>query len=207
MLQRPGSSWGFGALLKDTSVVVLKEERALVIHSPTNNPCRTWDSNPQPLDYKSDSLTIRPQLPLMWCWLCVLMYFVFKLAKVLIYVLYRFQCKRSVFQILRLYVCLLWERPTDGPIWNSCLVAPGPSPELPADFTPTPVLARHVTHPQSGTITHTCSIYTIKTLRHFYTRFDTTICTSAPIFTITGKLSWPREKSCFISTLTKHIWP
>ncbi len=39
MLQRPGSSWGFGALLKDTSVVVLKEERALVIHSLTNNPC------------------------------------------------------------------------------------------------------------------------------------------------------------------------
>ncbi len=64
MLQRPGSSWGFGALLKDTSVVVLKEERALVIHSPTNNPCRTWDSNPQPLDYESDSLTIRPRLPL-----------------------------------------------------------------------------------------------------------------------------------------------
>ncbi len=63
MLQRPGSSWGFGALLKDTSVVVLKEERALVIHSPTNNPCRTWDSNPQHLDYESDSLTIRPRLP------------------------------------------------------------------------------------------------------------------------------------------------
>ncbi len=63
MLQRPGSSWGFGALLKDTSVVVLKEEKVLVIHSPTNNPCRTWDSNPQPLDYKSDSLTIRPRLP------------------------------------------------------------------------------------------------------------------------------------------------
>ncbi len=56
MLQRPGSSWGFGVLLKDTSVVVLKEERALVIHCPTNNPCRTWDSNPQPLDYK-------PRLP------------------------------------------------------------------------------------------------------------------------------------------------
>ncbi len=62
MLQRPGSSWGFGVLLKDTSVVVLKEERALVIHSPTNNPCRTRDSNPQPLDYESNSLTIRPQL-------------------------------------------------------------------------------------------------------------------------------------------------
>ncbi len=26
MLQHPGSSWGFGALLKDTSVVVLKED-------------------------------------------------------------------------------------------------------------------------------------------------------------------------------------
>ncbi len=60
----PGEQfWGFGALLKDTSVVVLKEERALVIHSPTNNPCWTWDSNPQPLDYESDSLTIRPRLP------------------------------------------------------------------------------------------------------------------------------------------------
>ncbi len=31
---------------------------------PTFNPCRTWDSNPLPLDYKSDSLTIRPRLPL-----------------------------------------------------------------------------------------------------------------------------------------------
>ncbi len=31
---------------------------------PTNKPCRTWDSNPQPLDYESNSLTIRPRLPL-----------------------------------------------------------------------------------------------------------------------------------------------
>ncbi len=30
---------------------------------PTYNSCRTWDSNSQPLDYKSDSLTIRPRLP------------------------------------------------------------------------------------------------------------------------------------------------
>ncbi len=30
---------------------------------PTYNPCRTWDSNPQPSGYKSDSLTIRPRLP------------------------------------------------------------------------------------------------------------------------------------------------
>ncbi len=55
MLQRPGGS---GALLKDTSVVVLKEDTP-----PTNNPCQTWDSNPQPSAYKSDSLSIRPRLP------------------------------------------------------------------------------------------------------------------------------------------------
>ncbi len=31
----PGSSWGFSALLKDLkSVVVLKVERVLIIHSP-----------------------------------------------------------------------------------------------------------------------------------------------------------------------------
>ncbi len=45
MLQRPGAV-GVRCLLKDTSVVVLKEERALVIYSPTNNPCQTRDSNP-----------------------------------------------------------------------------------------------------------------------------------------------------------------
>ncbi len=31
--------------------------------APTYNSCRTWDSNSQPLDYESDSLTIRPRLP------------------------------------------------------------------------------------------------------------------------------------------------
>ncbi len=30
---------------------------------PTYNPCRTRDSNSQPFDYESDSLTIRPRLP------------------------------------------------------------------------------------------------------------------------------------------------
>ncbi len=28
---------------------------------PTNNPCRTWDSNPWPSGYKSNSLSIRPR--------------------------------------------------------------------------------------------------------------------------------------------------
>ncbi len=65
MLRRPGSSWGFGALLKDTSVVVLKEERECCTFTPpTYNSCLARDSNSQPLGYESDSLTIRPRLPL-----------------------------------------------------------------------------------------------------------------------------------------------
>ncbi len=31
--------------------------------SPHDNSCRTWDSNPRPSGYKSDSLSIRPRLP------------------------------------------------------------------------------------------------------------------------------------------------
>ncbi len=53
----PGSSCGFGALLKGTSVVVLRVERALTLQFL---PAR--DSNSQPLDYESDSLTISPRL-------------------------------------------------------------------------------------------------------------------------------------------------
>ncbi len=62
MLWCPGSSWGFGALLKGTSVVVLRVERALVIHSPHLQFLPARDSNSQPLGYESDSLTIRPRL-------------------------------------------------------------------------------------------------------------------------------------------------
>ncbi len=44
MLRRPGSSWGFGALLKGTSVVVLRVE---TFTPPTYNSCRTeiWTHN------------------------------------------------------------------------------------------------------------------------------------------------------------------
>ncbi len=35
----------------------------LLFTPPTYNPCRTWESNRQPLGYKSNSLTIRPRLP------------------------------------------------------------------------------------------------------------------------------------------------
>ncbi len=62
MLRRPGSSWGFGALLKGTSVMVLKVERALYIHSPHLQFLPARDLNSQPFDYESDSLTIRPRL-------------------------------------------------------------------------------------------------------------------------------------------------
>ncbi len=33
-----------------------------IFTSSTYNPCRTWDSNPRPSGYKSDSLSLRPQL-------------------------------------------------------------------------------------------------------------------------------------------------
>ncbi len=57
-----GLELGFSALLKGlTSVVVLRVERAPDIHY-TYNAWRTWDSNPQHLGYKSDSLSIRPRL-------------------------------------------------------------------------------------------------------------------------------------------------
>ncbi len=67
MLRRPGSSWGFGAWLKGTLVVVLRVERALDIHSPQLQLLPARDSNSQPFDYESNSLTIRPWLsPAIW---------------------------------------------------------------------------------------------------------------------------------------------
>ncbi len=57
----PGEQLGVRALLKGlTSVVVLKVERVLVIHSPH---LQSQDSNPRPSGYKSNSLSIRPRLP------------------------------------------------------------------------------------------------------------------------------------------------
>jgi len=63
ILRCPGSSWGFGALLKGTSVMVLRAERALYIHCPHQQYLPARDSNSQPFTYESDSLTIRPRLP------------------------------------------------------------------------------------------------------------------------------------------------
>ncbi len=51
-----------GALLKCTSVMVLKVERALDIHSPYLQFQPARDSNPQLSVYESDTLTIRPRL-------------------------------------------------------------------------------------------------------------------------------------------------
>ncbi len=53
-----GSSWGFGALLKGTSVGVSKVERALDVHSLHLQFLPARDSNSQPFNYESDSLTI-----------------------------------------------------------------------------------------------------------------------------------------------------
>ncbi len=57
-LRCPGRSWGFGVLLKGTSVVVLRVERERCTFTPpTNNSC--WNES---FDYESNSLTIRPRL-------------------------------------------------------------------------------------------------------------------------------------------------
>ncbi len=47
MLWRPGSSWGLGTLLKGTSVVVLRVERVLYIHSPHLQFLTALDLNSQ----------------------------------------------------------------------------------------------------------------------------------------------------------------
>ncbi len=54
-LQRPGSSWVFGALLKGLTSVV-------------DTSCQSRDSNPQPWvtsGFKSNALSIRPRLTIL----------------------------------------------------------------------------------------------------------------------------------------------
>ncbi len=58
MLRRPGSSWVFGL----TSVVVLKVERMLVIHSPHRQFLPDPRFEPTTLGYKSNALSMRPRL-------------------------------------------------------------------------------------------------------------------------------------------------
>ncbi len=72
MMWHPGSSWEFSALLMGTSVIVLRVERALYIHSPHRLFLPVRDSNPQPLGYEPDSLTIRPRLSLLYIYICYL---------------------------------------------------------------------------------------------------------------------------------------
>ncbi len=67
MLRRPGSSWGFGALLKGTSVVVLRVKRALDLHSPHLQFLPARDSNSQPFNYESDSLLLGHNFPPLLC--------------------------------------------------------------------------------------------------------------------------------------------
>ncbi len=51
-----------GALLQESHLSRgIEGGESAVIHSPTYNPCRTWDLNPQPSGNKSDSLSIRPR--------------------------------------------------------------------------------------------------------------------------------------------------
>ncbi len=66
MLQRPGSSWEVRCLSQGSHLshgIEGGRERC-TFTPPTDNSCRTWDSKPRPLGYESDSLTIRPWVPL-----------------------------------------------------------------------------------------------------------------------------------------------
>ncbi len=59
-------AWGAGGWVpcsREPQSFVLRVERALDIHSPHLQFLPAWDSNTQPLDYKSDSLTISPRPP------------------------------------------------------------------------------------------------------------------------------------------------
>ncbi len=65
-----GEQLGVRCLAQGHLVVVLKVESALDIHSPHRQSLPDRDSNPQPLDYESGSLTIRPRLSHIY--ICVL---------------------------------------------------------------------------------------------------------------------------------------
>ncbi len=65
MLWRPGSSCGFGSCSRAPQSWYWRWRERWLYTPSTVNTCRTWDSNPQPSGYKSDSLSIRPRLPLI----------------------------------------------------------------------------------------------------------------------------------------------
>ncbi len=71
MLRHSGSSWGFGSLLKYTSVVVLKVKRALYIHSTHLQSLPDRNSNSQPFNYESDSLPLGHDFPRVYTRVCV----------------------------------------------------------------------------------------------------------------------------------------
>ncbi len=61
----PREQLGVRCLPQGNLSMVLKMEKALYIHSPHLQFLTARDSNLQPLDYESDALTIRPQLPFL----------------------------------------------------------------------------------------------------------------------------------------------
>ncbi len=63
----PGEKLEVRCLAQGHFVVVLKVERELNIHSPHRQFLPARDSNSQPLDYESDSPTIRPRLAASKC--------------------------------------------------------------------------------------------------------------------------------------------
>ncbi len=59
----PGSKFGGSVPCSRTPQSCIEGGESAGYSLPHQQSLRTWDSNPQPLDYESDSLTIRPRLP------------------------------------------------------------------------------------------------------------------------------------------------
>ncbi len=75
ILRRPGSSGGSVPCSRvSPQSWYWRWREHLLFTPPTDNPCRTWESNLQPLGYKSNSLTIRPRLPPYSRCMCVRKY-------------------------------------------------------------------------------------------------------------------------------------
>ncbi len=79
MLRRPGSSWGIGPCSRvSPQSWYWRWREHLLFTPPTDNPCRTWESNLQPLGYKSNSLTIRPRLPRIYStYICIYIQYIY----------------------------------------------------------------------------------------------------------------------------------
>ncbi len=105
----PREQLGVRCFAQGHLVVVLKVERVLYIHSPHLQFLPAWDSNSQPLDYKSNSLTIRPRFMSLTrkrvCW-----------GLTPKFVCFSHPCRLTLVQIL---FSVVWVGPDKTSYWNN----------------------------------------------------------------------------------------